>query len=121
MLIIDRHRRYYYISFICFCLLFLINYHFLNHVSSFKQILSNQTTLDCTGDPLKNWCENQIHLCNSSLIIFNKLFAKTDSIILQRKFTQGKRQGGEDLNDVLNQTENDEYFQFEKGFIQVMY
>ncbi len=75
--------------------------------------------LDCTGDPLIKWCTNQIHLCNSSLIIFNKLFVKTDSIILQTKLAKGTRQGGEELINVLNQSENNEYFHFEKGFIQV--
>lgn len=124
MLIIDRrHCYYYYIILIFFCLflLFLFNYDFPKIDSSFQKFISNPSPLiDCNGDPLKQWCENPIHLCNSSLIIFNKLFAKTHSIILQTKFAQGRRQGGEDLNNVLNQTENDEYFHFEKGFIQVI-
>ncbi|CAF0949211.1 unnamed protein product [Rotaria sordida] len=64
------------------------------------------------------WCQNQIHICNSSVIIFNKLFIKTHSIILQTKFAKGKRNGGKDLNKVLKQNENDEYFHFEKDFIQ---
>jgi hypothetical protein len=124
MLIIDRRHRYYYnIILLCFCLflLFLLNYDFPKRDSSFQKFFCNPSPIiDCTGDPLKQWCKNPIHLCNSSLIIFNKLFAKTHSIILQTKFAQGKRQGGEDLNNVLNQTEKDEYFHFEKGFIQVI-
>ena len=123
MITIGRRCYYYSIIFIsvCFCLLFLIQNDFsgenlLKNPSPIKQI-----TLDCTDDPLQQWCQNQIHLCNSSLIIFYQLFAKTHSVILQRKFAVGKRQGGEELNDVLNQSENDEYFHFEKDFIQVIY
>ncbi len=132
MLIIDRRHRYYYYTiliFLCLYFLFLVNYNFSKNLSNeyllendslFEEVLLNQPVYDCTGDPLKKWCENQVHLCNSSLIIFNKLFAKTDSIILQTKLAKGTRQGGEDLHNVLNQTENDEYFHFEKGFIQVI-
>jgi hypothetical protein len=54
------------------------------------------------------------------LIVFNKLFVETESIILQTKLAKGNRQGGEDFENALNQTENDEYFHFEKGFIQVI-
>ncbi|CAF3425584.1 unnamed protein product [Rotaria sp. Silwood1] len=93
--------------------------YLLKHDSSYKQLLYDQTNFDCFDDPLITWCQNQIHICNSSLIIFNKLFAKTQSIILQRKFAQGKRKGGEDLDKVLNQNENDEYFHFNKSFIQL--
>ena len=82
-------------------------------------MVSNSSSFDCTHDPLEHWCQDQIHLCNSSLIIFNHLFVKTHSINLQRKFAIGKRQGGEDLKDVLNQNESDEYFHFKKDFIQV--
>jgi len=103
-----------------------LNYNFPKSIStkndsSLNQLSSDQLILDCTGDPLTKWCENQIHLCNSSLIIFNKLFVQTNSIILQMKLAKGNRQGGEDLKNVLNQTENNEYFHFEKGFIQVIY
>ncbi|CAF4776785.1 unnamed protein product, partial [Rotaria sp. Silwood1] len=75
--------------------------------------------LNCSDDPLKQWCENEVKLCNSSLIIYNKLFAITHSIILQPKLAKGKRLGGENIQDVLNQHEHDEYFQFEKEFIQL--
>ncbi len=128
MIIIDRRCRYYHLIlvFTCFCLLFFLNYNFPKSIStkndsSLNQLSSDHLILDCTGDPLTKWCENQIHLCNSSLIIFNKLFVQTNSIILQTKLAKGNRQGGEDLKNVLNQTENNEYFHFEKGFIQVIY
>ncbi|CAF2413951.1 unnamed protein product [Rotaria sp. Silwood2] len=130
MIISSRRHRYYLIilTCFCFCLFLLIKndgsktfpnvYLFKNDLSQ-EQLLYNQANFDCFGDPLIKWCQNQIHMCNSSLIIFNKSFAKTHSIILQTKFAKGKRKGGEDLIKVLNQNENDEYFQFEKDFIQL--
>jgi hypothetical protein len=123
MITIGR-RCYYYniiVISICLCLLFLIQYDFSDENLSKNPSPIKPITLDCTDDPLQQWCQNQIHLCNSSLIIFNQLFAKTHSVILQRQFAIGKRQGGEELNNVLNQPENDEYFDFKQDFIQVIY
>jgi hypothetical protein len=116
MIILARRCRYYHFIVAFICLLFFLNFNFRKNISIKT---AQSTVLDCTGDPLIKWCANQIHLCNSSLIIYNKLFVKTDSIILQTKLAKGNRQGGEELTNVLNQSENNEYFHFEKGFIQV--
>ena len=126
MLTIDRRRFYYHLIFISFCLLFLIKYDSLKpfsneNVLKKNLLLDNPTVFDCSGDPLKQWCEHQTHICDSSLIIFNQLFAKTHSVVLQAKLANGKRHGGENLSDVLNQDERDEYFHFEKEFIKVIY
>ncbi|CAM4873471.1 unnamed protein product [Rotaria socialis] len=88
-------------------------------VSTFQNILINKTTLNCVGDPLKKWCENQVQLCNSSLTVYNKLFVLTRAIILQPQYAKGKLIGGEDIQTVLNQPEQNEYFQFEKDFIKL--
>lgn len=132
LLLCCRYYRYYFLIVLpsCFCALVLIinnfpkrisNIYIFNSNSLYKDLTQNSEHLDCFGDPLMKWCYNQIHLCNSSLIIFNKLFLKTNSIILNPEYAKGKTKGGEDLNKVLNQNENDEYFQFEKNFIQVIY
>jgi hypothetical protein len=60
-----------------------------------------------------------MNLCNACLIVYNKLFAITRSAILQPKLATGKRLGGENIQEVLNQPEQDEYFHFEQNFIQV--
>jgi hypothetical protein len=125
-------RRVHYllqslILILCFGLFFQLKSHFItfpsdinfNSLTSYPHILFDKTILNCSGDPLKQYCENQVTLCNSSLIIFNKLFAITRSVILQPKLAKGKRLGGENIQEVLNQNENDEYFIFNKGFIQV--
>jgi hypothetical protein len=82
-------------------------------------ILFTKTILNCSGDPVKQWCENEMNLCNSSLIVYKKLFLVTRSVILQPKLAKGKRLGGEDMRTILNQPEQDEYFHFNKEFIQV--
>ena len=90
----------------------------LSNVSC-QHVKFHKPQLNCSGDPLKQWCENEVHLCNSSLIIYHKLFTITHSAIVQRQFARGKRLGGEEIQDVLNQPEHDEYFQFQKNFLQV--
>ena len=84
-----------------------------------QHVTFNKPELNCSGDPLRQWCDNAVHLCDSSLIIYHKLFIITHSTIVQRQFAQGKRSGGEEIHAVLNQPEQDEYFQFGKNFIQV--
>jgi len=117
MLIIYRRYRLEFYVFLFICLLcFFI---FSNKNLSFVQRRINSITFDCTGEPLKFWCQNEIHRCNSSIIVFNKLFVRTNSLVLRIEHLKGKRRGGEDLQQVLNQTEEDEYFHFAKGFIQV--
>ncbi len=135
LILINRRRRrrrrrcllYLLLILLCICLFFQIyctfnspsTKHILINVTTLNNISSNKSRLNCSGDPLQQWCENQMHLCNSSLIVYNKLFLVTRSVILQPKFAQGARVGGEDIQQVLNQREQDEYFHFEKGFVKV--
>ena len=76
-------------------------------------------TLDCTGDPLQQWCETQVELCDAHLVVYNKTFVMTKEAILEPKLATGKRTGGENIQDVLNQPEGDEYFHFQKDFLKV--
>jgi hypothetical protein len=126
-----RYRRYYLsriiLILICICLLIQLKYSFIDFVSNNisisiatrKKNVFMLPILNCSGDPLKQWCENEMKLCNSSLIVYNQLFLVTRSVILQPKFATGKRLGGEDIRHVLNQPEKDEYFHFTKEFIKV--
>ncbi len=127
-----RRRRHFLLRIIlliiCFSFIFSIKDNLIkflpkkisiNNKSTYTNILYDKTILNCSGDPLKKWCENEMKLCDSFLIVYNKLFAVTRSVILQAKFAKGKRLGGEALQDVLNQPEKDEYFHFDKEFIQV--
>ncbi|CAF4321666.1 unnamed protein product [Rotaria sordida] len=131
MLLNRRCRQYlFYTIFIILCWYWFLNIQITSINLSFKitnktilqnksLLLFNEPTLNCSGDPLEQWCQNQIKLCNSSLIVYNKLFIITHSIILQPEFAQGKRLGGENIQDVLNQPEENEYFHFQKEFIKV--
>ncbi|CAF1463117.1 unnamed protein product [Rotaria sordida] len=131
MLLNRRCRQYlFYTIFIILCWYWFLNIQITSINLSFKitnktilqnksLLLFNEPTLNCSGDPLEQWCQNQIKLCNSSLIVYNKLFIITHSIILQPEFAQGKRLGGENIQDVLNQPEENEYFHFQKEFIKL--
>ncbi|CAF1317380.1 unnamed protein product [Rotaria sordida] len=131
MLLNRRCRQYlFYTIFIILCWYWFLNIQITSINLSFKitnktilqnksLLLFNEPILNCSGDPLEQWCQNQIKLCNSSLIVYNKLFIITHSIILQPEFAQGKRLGGENIQDVLNQPEEDEYFHFQKEFVKL--
>jgi hypothetical protein len=130
LVLINRRRRRcalnVFLILLCIYLFFQMHYTFMNPLSikNLKSMIRQKyvfklSILNCSEDPLQQWCENQMHLCNSSLIVYNKLFLVTRSVILQPKLAQGKRLGGEDIQQVLNQREEDEYFHFEKGFLQV--
>ncbi len=112
---------------LCVCLFLQIKYSVF-HLSSKKtfenvsirtNVLFSKPLLNCSGDPLQQWCRNEAELCDSYLIVYNHLFVVTHSAILQPKLAIGKRIGGENIKDVLNQPEQDEYFHFEKDFIKV--
>jgi hypothetical protein len=131
LLNLRRRRRYYLLRIIsiliCIGLFFQIKYNVfystskksVNNNTSCTNVSFNNPILNCSGDPLKQWCENEMKLCNSNLIVYNKLFLVTRSVILQPKFATGKRLGGEDIELVLNQPEKHEYFYFEKEFVKV--
>jgi hypothetical protein len=127
----SRRRRHLLLRIIiiilCACLFFQIKYDVFHSLSK-KNLISNishinllfdQRVLNCSGDPVKQWCENEVKLCDPYLIVYNRLFVVTHSVILQPEFAKGKRIGGENIQDVLNQDEKDEYFHFEKEFIKV--
>jgi hypothetical protein len=126
-----RRRRQFLsriiIIIICVSLFVQIKYNVF-HFSFTKILINNMSCgnisfnkpiLNCSGDPLTQWCRNELNLCNSCFIVYNNLFPVTRSVILQPEFAKGKRIGGENIQDVLNQPEKDEYFQFEKQFIKV--
>ncbi len=93
----------------------------LTNVPTNKNVSLQISKLNCSGEPLEKWCQNTVNFCDPYFIVYNNLFAVTRSVILQPEFAKGKRVGGENIQDVLNQPEKDEYFIFYKNFIQVNY
>jgi hypothetical protein len=131
-----RRSRYSYVLNIilittCITLLYQVKFHKIKHDISTTLItnqslctnttITYQTKLNCFGEPAQQWCENMVDACPSALTIFMNLFAITYRVILQPKLAKGKRLGGENIQDVLNQAESDEYFNFDQGFIQVRF
>lgn len=128
-----RRRRSCLLRFVvvllCIGLFLQIKPYVLN--SSFGQIFINDTpcvnrsyskpVLNCSGEPLRKWCQNHVRFCNDCLIVYNNLFVLTRSALLQPKLAKGKRIGGEKMEEVLNQPESDEYFDFKQDFLQVKF
>ncbi len=131
--ILSFHERRPYllcvlIIILCLYLFFQIKHSFTNYsfnkntitnTFTYQNVSFEKTRLNCFGDPLKKWCQNEKKLCDPYLIVYKHLFVITHSVILQPEFAKGKRIGGENIQDVLNQAEQDEYFHFDKGFIEV--
>lgn len=129
-----RRRRYFLLRIIilllCICLFLQIKYDIFSTIPgkitvipdvSCANLSFNNPVLNCSGEPLQHWCQNQKRFCNGCFIIYHNLFVLTRSAIIQPKLATGKRIGGEDLEEVWNQPEHDEYFQFERDFIQVIF
>ena len=126
-----RRRRSCLVRFILLCLCIGLLLQIKNYVFKFwsGQISISDTSctnrsyskpvLNCSGEPLEKWCQNQQRFCNDCLVIYNNLFVLTRSAVLQPKLAGGKRLGGENVEEVLNQPEQDEYFQFEQDFLKV--
>ena len=63
----------------------------------------------------ESWNSTKKMFCSNTVFIFNREFALARDFVLDPSHAKGIL-GGEDLEDVLNQKESDEYFTFTKGF-----
>ncbi|XP_060582274.1 uncharacterized protein LOC132738700, partial [Ruditapes philippinarum] len=57
-------------------------------------------------------------ICEKTFIGYNKDFAKLENVVIDPSKGKGRR-GGENVSDVLNQKEQDEYFVLEPGYFHV--
>jgi glycoprotein 2-beta-D-xylosyltransferase len=57
-------------------------------------------------------------ICGKTFIGYNKDFAKLENVVIDPSKGKGRR-GGENISEVLNQKEQDEYFVLEPGYFHV--
>lgn len=127
-------RRYFYVLILFVVIVLTVTWskHYRPRlIEAQKEILSFGTPINCSltpfdrnrfncsGEPAEKWCKATQQRCGSSMITFLNLFSITSSAVIDRNHAKSKRSGGERVEDVLNQDENDEYFRFEKDFLQV--
>ncbi|XP_060596301.1 uncharacterized protein LOC132750352 [Ruditapes philippinarum] len=68
----------------------------------------------------KRSAQNACHIyCNSRYKIYNNYFVVLSKVIVDPSKCTGKRKGGEDVSEVLNQTESDEYCIAKPGFFKM--
>ncbi|XP_060596300.1 uncharacterized protein LOC132750351 [Ruditapes philippinarum] len=68
----------------------------------------------------KRSAQNASHIyCNGRYKIYNNYFVVLSKVIVDPSKCTGKRKGGEDVSEVLNQTESDEYCIAEPGFFKM--
>ena len=63
----------------------------------------------------QQWLGNETALCDNRFIGYNNVFALLRNVILDPSKGQG-RKGGEYINDVINQAEDEEFFKLKKGY-----
>ena len=74
-------------------------------------------TKDNSGQ-LNKYVSVDITLCDGKFQAFDKSFALLKNVTIETKFGVG-RKGGENITDVINQKEDDEYFKLKKGYFQL--
>lgn len=61
---------------------------------------------------------NHIRSCNGHFVGYKNLFAKFVNVLVDPKYARG-RHGGENMSNVMNQAEEEEFYKLEKGFFKL--
>lgn len=61
---------------------------------------------------------NSVTSCEGHYTVYNNRFAKLDNVVIDPRYGRG-RKGGENISDVMNQAENDEYYSLSRGFFRL--
>ncbi|KAL4237441.1 hypothetical protein ACF0H5_002158 [Mactra antiquata] len=80
--------------------------------------MKNGRFSDSKREPfISHLLSGQVNVCNDNFIGYKNKFAKLANVVIDPKFGEG-RQGGENISDVLNQSEESEYYKLKPGFFQ---
>ncbi|GAB1600058.1 uncharacterized protein LOC106875510 [Argonauta hians] len=70
-------------------------------------------------DPMvSSWIKSRTYFCSKGIECFSGEFAKLNDVFINPKLCKG-RVGGENLTDVINQSEDEEYLTLESGFFRI--
>ena len=64
----------------------------------------------------KKWDNFAVTICDKKIRLFNHEFLHTSHMLVNKGAAQSGNYGGEDMQDVLNQTESSEYYDYKVGF-----
>ena len=67
---------------------------------------------------LAQWMDTEERYCDGHFTVMNSEFAMLKNVIVDRNFCHG-RNGGEEIHEVLNQPEDEEYYTYFPGFFQL--
>jgi len=65
------------------------------------------------------WTRSAERTCSGRLIGYGRLFAVLKNVVIDKKYCQCRRLGGEPIHAVLNQEESDEYYNVDVGCFQL--
>lgn len=66
-------------------------------------------------DEFANWRLSATRMCDGFMIGYNDNFLYTNDMIINREFCKCKRLGGESIESVIMQNEDEEYYKYEMG------
>lgn len=70
------------------------------------------------GQELPTFLSPDSTMCDGNFEAYGKVFARLKNVTVNPKFATGKR-GGENISDVFNQREEEEYYKLKKGYFQL--
>jgi len=71
------------------------------------------------SDMFRDWHQNTEHFCGGLMSVFQHEFAVIYGVIIDKKFCISAANGSELLEDVMNQSEEAEFYKFEMGCFQL--
>ena len=74
--------------------------------------------IDKNSNTFGYWLGDQEIFCGEKFVGFNHLFAKLHNVTVDPRKGQG-RKGGEQISEVFNQAEEDEYFKLHEGYFSM--
>lgn len=90
-----------------------------SHGISERSKLGKALKLSATLDPyISFFFTDATSFCDNAFIGYKNLFAKVQNVILDTQYGHGKR-GGENISEVLNQEESEEFYRFHTGFFKL--
>ncbi|KAK3610529.1 hypothetical protein CHS0354_008962 [Potamilus streckersoni] len=86
-----------------------------NKTSKLRQF---QRSFEIDQEPVVSWLKQRKEFCDGNFVGYDSLFALLTNVIITPEKGKGRR-GGENIRDVLNQSEGDEYYLLEPGYFTI--
>lgn len=83
-----------------------------------SRIRTKWSWIQDSGDSMREITSVDLELCSKKFIAYRKSFAKLVNVTIDPTYGTG-RKGGENVSEVFNQKEDDEYYKLNKGYFKL--